>query len=134
MSIQTYSTHGITIQLKDNSPQVLQALQKATIRGLEACGAKAESYAKKELSKSKVHKDGTSKPNVVTGRLRNSISHALGSNVGDNMQVYIGTNVSYAPFVELGTRKAPAYPYLKPACTEHNEEYKAILTESLRNA
>lgn len=130
----TYSSNGITIKFTDNSPQVLSALQRATIRGLEACGATAESYAKKELSRPKVHKDGTSKPNVVTGRLRNSISHSLGSNVGDNIQVYIGTNVSYAPFVELGTRKAPAYPYLKPACTEHNEEYKAILTESLKNA
>lgn len=135
MSTQTYSTNGITIQLKDNSPQVLQALQRATIRGLEACGATAESYAKKELSRPKTHRDKTVRPNVITGRLRNSISHSLGSNVGDNMQVYIGTNVSYAPFLELGTRKMPGgYPFLKPACTQHTEEYKAILTESLKNA
>lgn len=96
MSTQTYSTHGITVKFNDNSKEVLEALQKATIRGLEACGAMAESYAKKELSKSKVHADGTSRPNVITGRLRNSIGHKLGSNVGTNIQVYVGTNVSYA--------------------------------------
>ena len=96
MSTQTYSTHGITVQFEDNSEQVLQALQRAARRGLESCGARAETYAKRELSKVKPHKVGPDRPNVITGRLRNSISHALGSNVGNNMQVYIGTNVSYA--------------------------------------
>lgn len=96
MATQTYTTHGITVKINDNSPQVLAALKNATIRGLEACGAKAESYAKQELSKPKAHKDGTVRPNVITGRLRNSISHTLGSNVGSNIKVYIGSNVSYA--------------------------------------
>ena len=117
MATQTYTTHGITVKINDNSPQVLAALKNATIRGLEACGAKAESYAKQELSKPKAHADGTIRPNVITGRLRNSITHTLGSNVGSNIKVYIGSNVSYAPYVEFGTRKAPAYPYLKPAAT-----------------
>lgn len=134
MATQTYTTHGITVKINDNSPQVLAALKNATIRGLEACGAKAESYAKQELSKPKAHKDGTVRPNVITGRLRNSISHTLGSNVGSNIKVYIGSNVSYAPYVEFGTRKAPAYPYLKPAATEHTSEYRDILKSSLQNA
>ncbi|MBR4266480.1 MAG: HK97 gp10 family phage protein [Bacteroidales bacterium] len=134
MSTQTYTSHGVSVKFDDNSPQVLDALQKATVRGLEACGAMAESYAKKELSKPKTHRDGSVRPNVVTGRLRNSISYALGSNVGNNIKVYIGSNVSYAPFLEFGTRKMSAYPYLKPACTEHTEEYKKILQSSLQNA
>lgn len=134
MATQTYTTHGITVKINDNSPQVLAALKNATIRGLEACGAKAESYAKQELSKPKAHKDGTVRPNVITGRLRNSISHTLGSNVGSNIKVYIGSNVSYAPYVEFGTRKSRAYPYLKPAATEHTSEYRDILKSSLQNA
>lgn len=92
----TYSTHGITVEYNDNSAKVLAALKNATNRGLEACGATAESYAKQELSKAKVHADGSVRPNVITGRLRNSISHTLGSNVGSEQKVYIGTNVSYA--------------------------------------
>lgn len=130
----TYSTHGITVEFQDNSEEVLAALKNATRRGLEACGAVAERYAKEELSKPKTHADGTSRPNVITGRLRGSISHTLGSNVGTETKVYIGTNVTYAPFVELGTRKSPAYPYLKPAATEHTDEYRNILKDSLQNA
>ena len=134
MGTSTYTTHGVTVEFDDHSPEVLAALKRATARGLEACGAKAESYAKQELSKSKPHKRGPSRPNVITGRLRNSISHTMGSNVGNNQQVYIGTNVSYAADVELGTRKSWAYPYLKPAATQHTGEYKQILENSLKNA
>jgi len=130
----TYTSYGMTVEFQDNSPQVLAALQNATRRGLEACGAMAESYAKQELSKSKPHKRGPSRPNVITGRLRNSISHTLGSNVGSEIAVYIGTNVSYAPFLELGTRKMDPYPFLKPAATEHTDEYRNILKDSLQNA
>lgn len=125
----TYSTHGITVEFDDHSPEVLAALKRATIRGLEACGAKAESYAKQELSRSKPHKRGPSRPNVITGRLRNSISHSV-----QNNEMYVGSNVDYAAAVELGTRKSWAYPYLKPAATQHTGEYKTILANSLKNA
>lgn len=125
----TYTTHGVTVKFDDNSPQVLAALKRATARGLEACGAKAESYAKQELSKSKPHKRGPSRPNVITGRLRNSVSHAV-----QNNEMYVGSNVDYAAAVELGTRKSWAYPYLKPAATQHTGEYKTILADSLKNA
>lgn len=135
MAISTYSTHGISVEFDDNSPQVLDALKRATNRGLEACGATAESYAKQELSRVKPHKSGPPRPNVITGRLRNSISHTLGSNVGSQQQVYIGTNVTYAAEVELGVpSKKWAYPYLKPAATEHTERYRQLLEDSLKNA
>ena len=125
----TYTTHGITVKFDDHSPEVLAALKRATVRGLEACGAKAESYAKQELSRSKPHKRGPSRPNVITGRLRNSVSHSV-----QNNEMYVGSNVEYAADVELGTRKSWAYPYLKPATTEHTGEYKTILANSLKNA
>ena len=125
----TYTTHGITVKFDDHSPEVLAALKRATARGLEVCGAKAESYAKQELSKSKPHKRGPSRPNVITGRLRNSVSHTV-----QNNEMYVGSNVDYAAAVELGTRKSWAYPYLKPACTQHTGEYKQILADSLKNA
>lgn len=129
MGTSTYTTHGITVEFDDNSPEVLAALKRATIRGLEACGAVAESYAKEELSKSKPHKRGPSRPNVITGRLRNSVSHTV-----QNNEMYVGSNCSYASAVELGTRKSWAYPFLKPAATEHTSEYRGILENSLKNA
>lgn len=126
----TYTTHGITVEFDDHSPEVLAALKRATIRGLEACGAKAESYAKQELSRAKLHADGSVRPNVITGRLRNSISHVV-----QNNKAIIGTNVEYAATVELGGRNPKwKYPYLKPAATQHTGEYKQILANSLKNA
>lgn len=134
MATKTYKTHGISVQYEDNTDKVLQALQQATVRGLQAVGTTAVNYAKKELNQPKKHADGSVRPNVITGRLRNSIEYKLGSNVGSNIKVYIGTNVSYAPFVELGTRKSPAYPFLKPSALEHADEYREILKDSLKNA
>ena len=34
---------------------------------------------------------------------------------GDDMEVYVGTAVDYGPYVEFGTRNAPAQPFLRPA-------------------
>lgn len=53
-------------------------------------------------------------PRVRTGRLRASISHAIGK---DEQGLYadVGSNVEYAGFVELGTRRNRPYPYLRPA-------------------
>ena len=48
---------------RDNTDEVLAALERAKRRGLEAIGLTAEGYAKRETP-------------VDTGRLRNSISHA----------------------------------------------------------
>jgi phage gpG-like protein len=132
MALKTYKTNGVSVKYDDNALGVLAALKRATARGLDVCGAVAESYAKKELSKPKLHADGSVRPNVITGRLRNSIAHKVREN-----KVYIGTNVEYAPTVEFGTRKSEktwAYPFLKPAALDHGNEYKEILKNSLKNA
>ena len=73
--------------MKDNTDEVLSALEKAKKRGLEAIGLTAEGHAKKITP-------------VDTGRLqlRNSISHAT-----DDEAAYIGTNVSYGQFVQLNS-------------------------------
>lgn len=47
---------------------------------------------------------------VDTGRLRSSIQYVPGK-----MECKVGTNVSYGPFVELGTSKMGARPFLFPA-------------------
>ena len=51
---------------------------------------------------------------VDTGRLRSSITHALGR---DSRSIYcdVGTDVEYAPYVEFGTSRQGAQPYLRPA-------------------
>ena len=47
---------------------------------------------------------------VDTGRLRASIKYTP-----EHLKCTIGTNVSYGPYVELGTRKRHAHPYLYPS-------------------
>lgn len=127
------------IEIIDNTREVLEALKKAKERALEMIGLKAERYAKEKCP-------------VDTGNLRNSITHAV-----DNSKdvVYIGTNVEYAPYVELGTgiyyqggrntawgfldtnggshytHGQKPQPYLKPAATEHSKEYREILKNEL---
>lgn len=101
---------------KDNTDEVLAALESAKKRGLEAIGLTAEGYAKKDTP-------------VDTGRLRNSISHAT-----DDEASYIGTNVEYAPYVELGARGRKGKHMLKRAATEHTDEYKRIMEDAMKNA
>lgn len=103
-------------KLTDNSEEVKSAMEKAIARGLEEIGLTAEAYAKLKCP-------------VDTGRLRNSISHDA-----RDKEVYIGTNVEYAPYVEMGTSRTKAQPFLKPAATEHSDEYKKIIETELRNA
>ena len=101
---------------RDNTDEVLAALERAKRRGLEAIGLTAEGYAKRETP-------------VDTGRLRNSISHAT-----DDEAAYIGTNVEYAPYVELGARGRQGKHMLQRAATEHTDQYKKRMEDSMKNA
>ena len=100
----------------DNSAEVIEAKNAAVMRALEAIGLQAEGYAKLKAP-------------VDTGRLRNSITHSLAP---EEEAVYIGTNVEYAPYVEFGTRRTKAQPFLKPAVQDHAEEYKRIAESFLK--
>lgn len=101
----------------DNIDLVVDGINDAVIRGLEQIGMAGEGYAKDLCP-------------VDTGRLRNSITHVVDEAAG---AVYIGTNVEYGPYVELGTEKMAAQPYLKPAATDHGQTYRNIMEEELRN-
>ncbi|MGN0683748.1 MAG: HK97-gp10 family putative phage morphogenesis protein [Oscillospiraceae bacterium] len=103
------------IKFTDNSAKVLEALEKAKNNALEAIGITAEKYAKEKTP-------------VDTGRLRNSIAHAT-----DDDSAYIGSNVEYAPYVELGTAKQKANHMLQQAAQNHTSEYKKLAQEALKN-
>lgn len=104
------------VKIKNNVPEVLDAMQQAKARILEKLGGKAETYAKRQCP-------------VDTGNLRNSITH---KQLDENTEI-IGSNVEYAPYVELGTVKMRAQPYLRPAVENHWDEYKKIIHEGLKN-
>ena len=108
------------VDYKDNSQQVLSALEKGKRNALTAIGSSAETHTKDNITADKL---------VDTGRLRNSISHAV-----DGEAAYIGTNVEYAPYLELGTKKITAHHYLKRAVTEHKDEYKKLTAQAIQSA
>ena len=129
------------VEFIDNSEEVKKAFQAAAVRALEKCGLTAEGYAKRLCP-------------VDTGNLRNSISHTVDE---DEPAVYIGSNTSYAPYVELATgiyaeggrptpwvyqdangnwhwtRGNPAQPFLAPAVKEHTQTYRNIIEDELKN-
>lgn len=132
-------------RVKDNTKEVLSAMEKAIERGLEAIGLTAEGHAKKNETA------------VDTGLLRNSITYAVsgksantkayksddGSKSGTyegqapeekDKAVYIGTNVEYAPYIELGARGNQGLHFLQRAATEHADEYKKLMEGSMKRA
>ena len=91
--------------------EVLNALQEKRRRILIEWGITAEGYASDYCP-------------VDTGRLRASISYDT-----DDDTMYLGTNVEYAPYVELGTVNMTEQPFLRPAIEDHMAEYKEIMNE-----
>lgn len=89
---------------------------------------------------------------VDTGRLRDSITHAYSEDVDDHSVVLlVGTNVEYAPYVELGHRQqpgrfvpkikkrlkrdwVPGKPFLRPAFENHTKEIEQVILDALENA
>ena len=140
------------IEYRDNTEEVLESMEAAIRRGYEAIGLSAERHAKRKITEAKA---------VDTGRLRNSITYALAGEeahvksykadkggkdretytydgTADGKKgsgVYIGTNVEYAPGIELGThRSAGAVHFLQDAVANHTDEYKRIMEDSMKNA
>lgn len=101
---------------EDNAQRIADAIDQALARALEEVGLVAEGYAKKACP-------------VDTGRLRNSITHQVRPS---EKSVYIGTNVEYAPYVELGTSRMKPQPFLRPAAADHEGTYKKIFESELK--
>lgn len=105
---------GVTVN-EDNTEQVVDGIDSAIGVALEKIGLLAENYAAKKCP-------------VDTGNLRGSITY--GVDTADNA-VYIGTDVEYAPYVELGTSRQKAQPFLRPAASEHGAQYRRVLKNAL---
>lgn len=101
---------------EDNAQRIADAIDQALARALEEVGLVAEGYAKKACP-------------VDTGRLRNSITHQVRPS---EKSVYIGTNVEYAPYVELGTSRMKPQPFLRPAAADHEGTYRKIFESELK--
>ena len=136
------------VKFESHKDDIEEAMNSAMAKALEEIGMIAERYAK-ELCP------------VNTGNLRNSITYALGgqsANAGKYQNnegaetgqyqgsapgdktgqktLYVGTNVHYAPYVELGhhTQKGifvEPKSFLRPAMEGHTDEYMEIVEDQL---
>lgn len=132
------------IEIIDHSAELLAALAARMPLALEAVGQQAEAHAKNVI-----REEGR----IDTGRLRNSVTHTVVDH-----EVYIGTNLDYAPYHELGTgiyasqgngRQTPwtyvdskgvghqtrglkPIHFLKRAASEHTDEYQKIVEKVLK--
>lgn len=104
------------IKLELHTDEILDALDEQIEAALTAIGMQAETYAKQLAP-------------VDTGRLRNSITNEV--DVSEK-SVTIGSAVEYAPFVEQGTSKRRAKPYLRPAIIDHRDDYQRIVENILK--
>jgi HK97 gp10 family phage protein len=113
---------GISIKLQglESSIRKLRVYQidkKARVREVIATvGLLIESEAKQNAP-------------VDTGRLRASIRFEMAPN---GLGGEVATNVTYAPYLELGTRNRPARPFLFPAVEKYRNTYRALLLDALR--
>lgn len=105
---------GVSVR-QDNIGQAVDGIESAIGVALEEIGLLAENYAARKCP-------------VDTGNLRASITHEV--DAGDGA-VYVGTNVEYAPYVELGTSRQKAQPFLRPAASEHGAQYRQVLKKAL---
>lgn len=109
----------MSFKLHSYKKEVLSHVQENINRALEICGGLAEGYAKTNIVRNR---------SVITANLKNSIAHKQ----IDEKTEAIGTKVYYAPFVELGTRRARPKPYLKPALEAHKDQYQNVIAAELK--
>ena len=67
---------------------------------------------------------------VKTGNLRGSISFKVES----EDEARVGTNVEYAPYVEYGTVKMAAQPYLRPALDKNRAAIQKMVADAISKA
>ena len=140
---------NIRFDITDNSDAVGAEFELRALHALEECGLVAEGYAK-QLAPGANNKVGS-----TGGTLKNSITHQV---MPDEHAVYIGTNVEYAVYQELGTGKYAEggggrptpwvyqdakgnwhktsgnkpHPFIKPALADHIQDYRTIIESELK--
>lgn len=136
----------IDVKVETHADLFKDAVKEAVEAALEAVGLQAEGYAKANI---------TAAGRVDTGELRNSVTHQV---EGSEQAVYIGSNLEYAIYNEVGTgiyaeggggRKDPwmyvddkgvghwtvgitPIHFLKDAVADNGEEYRQIAESVLK--
>lgn len=88
-----------------------------------------------QLAVGLIHRHAATIVPVRTGRLKNSLFwDADYERQGNTIVGAVGTNVEYAPYVEFGTRRMSARPYLRPAVENNANAINSIFASEIGNA
>lgn len=104
------------VEFRSHLDEVSEASKEQIIAWLHAIGLDASSVSAEQAP----HK---------TGALRNSISYAVDDSA---LEAYIGTNIPYAIYQELGTSRIAGKHFLQFGATAHAEEYRGLLEQYLK--
>lgn len=136
---------------ENNKDKIKSESDRALERALEIIGIKAEKYAKARCPVGT--QESTGIKGYRGGTLRNSYTHSVEMGDGEG-EVTVGSNVEYAPYVELGTGgyfdtppeweqfDAPKgsgtgsgyvrpRPHLRPAIEDHIPEYEKVFKSEM---
>ncbi len=119
----------MAVQFVSHIAEVKHSTSAALNRSAEIIGGMMESHAK-DLCQ------------VKTGRLRGSITHEV--EAGEQIVIAVGTNVEYAPCVELGHNQepgryvpaigkrlvrswVPGRPFIRPSVEDHIADYREVV-------
>ena len=120
--------------IEENNVQTVKDLSDAAWdRIIEQWGLHGEGWAVEEVDRAVY--DTPESPNYIrTGDLRKSITHIPGGIFEDGERAaVIGSDMEYAPYVELGTSKMPPRPFIRPAVEKHMADYAQIMMEEMEN-
>jgi HK97 gp10 family phage protein len=138
---------AMAFKVVSHRQEVIDAKDEAVKRAMIQIGMAAETYAKSLCPVGTPESTGIK--GYIGGTLRGSITYATEEQhstgqapargadykmlaTPEKERVYIGTNVEYAPYVEMGTVKMKPKPYLKPAIANNADEYKSIIERELK--
>lgn len=144
IQIENYTRTNITNNGSVDTGLLRNSIAHAISGEVPSIGSSYKNAAKK----ARTYK--ADKPDENGEQKKGTYNHVVPKSKND-LRVYVGTNVYYAPYVEMGHRQnvgqfvaklgkrlvAPfvqAKPYLRPAFTEHMQEYKEIIEAYLDRA
>ena len=111
------------VDFKSYKKEVAEAVQGAIDKTLTAMGDKAVQLAQNYAT-------------VDTGNMRASITH---QRYDDKTEIFGTSNsqapikpVKYAQYVELGTKRMKAPPFIRPAVERHRQDYISIIQENMK--
>ena len=117
--------------IETNIDAVISDLTGSTEQALRAAADELSNtaYSVEKTAKENIKRNKT----VDTGRLLGSISTDIKQD-GSGITAEVGTNVEYANYIEYGTYKMSAKPFLNPAFEEETEGLENRIRQAIRDA